>query len=151
MKTRHIIRLLAVAVIFMLGACTRHNGDIGPYFGTWKVASITIDGLDDTDYDGTLFFKFQSDVICMTVVNGVEHTREDYWGRWSEDGSVLTIDFTYGDRYTPAATGQYAPPPESHLPSGVTRLEILSFSSSRMKLRYDSPEGEVYEYSLVKW
>ena len=29
-----------------LSSCTHNNGDIGPYFGTWKLLSINVDGVE---------------------------------------------------------------------------------------------------------
>ncbi|MBD5371109.1 MAG: lipocalin family protein [Bacteroides sp.] len=140
-----------LALLTAIWGCTRHNGDIGPWFGTWHVEAITVDGHPDGEYRGTLFMKFQGDVVNMTVVNDFEHTRADHWGRWSATSDELTLDYTYGDNITPAATGRYAPPAISLLPGGVTRLRILKLTGSRLELRYENAEGEVIDYFLKKW
>ncbi len=150
MRLGHIILTLATLVAILTG-CTHHNGDIGPYFGTWHVEKMTIDGADDQAYGKNLFFKFQSDVICMVVVNDAEHTRSEYWGTWSEEGDKLTLKYTYGDDSTKPGSGRYAPPAVSHLPAGVSMLDIVKLKGSEMQLRYVNPENITYCYYLKKW
>ena len=42
-------------VMLALGSCTRNHGDIGPWFGTWHVESITVGGASVAT-DGDYFF-----------------------------------------------------------------------------------------------
>ena len=150
MKIKRIIFSLT-ALVLMMCACTSHNGDIGPYFGTWHVEKMAIDGDDDANYDDNLFFKFQGDVICMVVVNDAAHTRAEYWGTWSECDDKLTLNYTYGDDNTKPGYGRYAPPAASHLPGGITILDIIKLKGGKMQLRYVSNEDVTYNYYLKKW
>lgn len=150
MKIKHII-LTLTTLLLTLSGCTRHNGDIGPYFGTWHVEKIEADGKEDDEYNDNLFFKFQSDVICMVVVNDAAHTRNEYWGTWSEDGNVLTLTYTYSDDKTQPGHSQYAPPAISHLPAGVSKLDIVRLKGDEMQLKYVSPNEITYKYYLKKW
>lgn len=142
---------LAMLMTLLLSACTHHNGDIGPYFGTWKVDAITIDGNDDKEYADNMFWKFQSDVICMIVVDDTTHSRNEYWGTWSEDGPTLTLNYTYSDDRYQQGTSRYAPPAASHLPAGILNLRIVSQSGSEMQLEYTAGDGTSYSYNLTKW
>ena len=58
-KTLYILSLLA---LLLTASCTRNHGDIGPWFGTWHVETITADGTPVTVV-GDYFFQFQSGVF----------------------------------------------------------------------------------------
>ena len=91
MKKSTLYLLSAVAVLLLTG-CTRNHGDIGIWFGTWHVESITCDG-EPVTVAGDYFFQFQSRVIRVSHVGGYEQTVESY-GTWSDDGDgKLTITF----------------------------------------------------------
>ena len=80
-QTIYIIRKLAVVLVSVMvmtgiSSCTRNNGDIGPWFGTWKLTEITVDGTSDAGYEGNIFWKFQNDVFEMVRVN--QHAVESY-------------------------------------------------------------------------
>ncbi len=89
---RTIQIFLVAAMVLMLGACTRNHGDIGIWFGTWRVEQITVGGMPDP-VDGDYFFQFQSKVFRVSRVYGHEQLVESY-GTWeeSEDGR-LTVTF----------------------------------------------------------
>ena len=48
--------LLAAATL----SCTHNNGDIGVWFGLWKVTSVEVDGSADRKYKGNMYFSFQN-------------------------------------------------------------------------------------------
>ncbi|MDE7407637.1 MAG: lipocalin-like domain-containing protein, partial [Muribaculaceae bacterium] len=128
----------------MSAACTSHNGgDIGPYFGQWKLESITIDGEIDDEYTGNVFWQFQENVIDILEIVDL-HGVIQHFGTWSADGTVLTLQYTYGDSHWPSGTGPYAPPASVHLPSGIFSMNVISVSSGKMKLSYQSHDGVVY-------
>ncbi|MCM1518946.1 MAG: lipocalin-like domain-containing protein [Pseudoflavonifractor sp.] len=150
-KSLYLTPLLLLMAV-MLGGCTHNNGDIGPWFGEWKLTSITVDGVPDTDYDGNIFWAFQTTVIEMLSVD--DETTADYrqrWGTWAQDGTVLTLDFTHSDDRNPAGSDKYIPFPATGLPAGVSELDILSLSGSEIKLSYTADDGKVYGYLLKKW
>jgi len=81
-----------ILLLLTLGACTHNNGDIGMWFGTWHVESITVAGTSVT-VDGDCFFQFQSKVFRVSRVGDHEQMVESY-GTWqeNEDGS-MTVTF----------------------------------------------------------
>lgn len=143
--------ILAATLVGIVASCTHHNGDIGVYFGTWKLESITVDGVESEEYRGDMFWKFQSEVICMETVDDALHTRTDHWGKWSEADGVLTLNYTFSDDNSPAGTSKYAPPAVTGLPAAVSHLDIVSKSGSRIVLRYVTGDGKAYQYILGKW
>ena len=95
----------------MLGSCTHNDGDIGKWFGTWAVQSISVDGVPDDDYHGDILWKFQSDVFSMLRFSAdpVDHSYQQVWGSWCEDGDALVLRFGYSDDSYAPGTGIYAP------------------------------------------
>lgn len=152
MKTiRYII--FSILAIMGISSCTHNNGDIGSWFGTWKVTEITINGTPDADYEGNLFWSFQTSVIGMTTVDSaLGITTAESWGSWEQQGDILRLDFTHTDDSHPVqGSSKYSPLPSSHLPSGISELQILSLSSSAVRLHYTADDGSIYKYSLKKW
>ena len=149
-KTIHGILTLIVIAVFTL-SCTRNNGDIGEYFGTWKVESITLNEVKDATYTGNLFWGFQASVFSMKQV-GENHSSTQCWGTWEDiDGKILRIDFTHQDNLRPEGSPFYTPLPVSYLSQGVSDLTILSLSGSEMNLEYINNEGTRIKYKLKKW
>lgn len=149
---KQIKEILLVALVGMaLSACTHNDGNIGVYFGTWKVEEITIDGVADIDYRDNLFFQFQSGVFCMRRVDE-HHIAAVSWGTWEEvSDNVLRLSFVYSDDNNPEGSEKYSPLPESHLPKGVSDLDILQLTGSAMKLQYLAEDEIEYVYNLKKW
>ena len=81
--------------MLLLGACTRNHGDIGPWFGTWHVESITAGGAP-VNIDGDYFFQFQSKVFRVSQVKAHEHMEESF-GTWeeSQDGRHLQVKLSH--------------------------------------------------------
>lgn len=135
-----------------MSSCTHNNGDIGPYFGTWKMLSVEIDGEVDAGYAGNVFWKFQNQVVCMVRVNEVNHTTTECWGTWKEIGNELHLNFTHEDYYHKPGSSYYSPLPETYLPSMQTlELDIVSLSGSSMQLKYVTDDNSVIEYKFTKW
>lgn len=134
--------MICLAALLMVASCTTNNGDIGPWFGTWRVTEITTDGVADADYRGNMFFKFQSTVFEMLLVYD-DHGTENRFGIWNDDGKGnLTVSFP---------DVKYEPLPQSHMRAEQNVLTFNGVQSSGFVLRLDSPDGHVYTYRLVKW
>lgn len=86
-------------VVLALGACTRNHGDIGIWFGTWHVESITTGGMPVT-VEGDYFFQFQSHVFRVSLVRDHEQLAESF-GTWeeNEDSHTMTVSFPDADTY----------------------------------------------------
>lgn len=128
--------------MLIVASCTSNNGDIGQWFGTWRVTEITTDGVPDEDYEGNMFFKFQSSVFEMLMVCDY-HSTVNRFGVWEEKGKgTLTVSFP---------DAKYEPLPQSHMRAEQNVLTFNGVQSSGFVLRLDSPDGHVYTYRLVKW
>ncbi len=142
-------RILICLFPLLFWGCTQNNGHIGVNFGMWKLEELTIDGEPDADYPDNVVWKFQSSILAMVRISDHHEVFECY-GTWSEsdNGKQLYLDFSYHDN---SGTWKYVPLSETYLPEGLSTLDILSRSKSKMHLRYIDPDGTSYEYRLEKW
>lgn len=148
---KHLLHILLLAMTCSFASCTHNNGDIGDWFGTWKLEKIEVDG-SPAEYDGNIIWKFQSDIVWMGVVDDVMHTATNSFGTWTCIDDILTLNFTYSDNNFPnPGTGQYAPPSQTLIPSGITEMSVLELSSSRIRLLYRRSDGSAVMYHLSKW
>lgn len=97
--------MLSAIAVLMSGSCTRNHGDIGPWFGTWHVESITASGsiyqnIVPVTIEGDYFFQFQSHVFRVSLVRDHEQIVESF-GTWeeNEDGHTMTVSFPDPDTY----------------------------------------------------
>lgn len=133
--------LFTLVALIMLPACTRNNGDIGPWFGAWKVESITVDGTARSDYQGNLFMLFQSTVVKFSL-SQEHHESTDVFGNWEQTGSNMHFSFPDARLQPQAVTGL---PAESD-------LTVSGPSSGRATLTWTNPaNGQVTVFQLKKW
>lgn len=143
---RILMKLLPLLAL-MLSSCMQHNGDIGDWFGTWKVESITIDGVEDAAYEGNLFFQFQTDIVCLNLVDtDVSNSSTRVFGRWKEEGSTLILDFSY---YAEEQGGSFTPPSNTYLAHDENILRLKKDGSRRMTWTLEQP-AQVITYTLKK-
>lgn len=138
---RKISVLLTVAVIALFAcSCTKNNGDIGFWFGQWRVEKIEVDGAELTNYSGNMFFSFQNVVVEEKLVTS-DHYVEQAYGHW-EDGGNNAIILYFDDKSYPPVDGYMKP--------GANELKYERQSSTTMVLSLDSGEKTVV-YHLLKW
>jgi hypothetical protein len=142
-----------VALLMMLtfAGCTQNNGDIGAWFGAWTINSIEADGAPDTDYTpNSVTWKFQSTVISMIELYDYHQTSTSF-GTWKQlSDSQLELNFGHGDADSDTNLGVYYPAKSTHLPIGVSVLNIVKFSGKHLTLTYTADTGITYTYTLSK-
>jgi hypothetical protein len=136
------ILLPALLTLSILTSCTHNNGDIGIWFGSWKVESITVDGTNVADYKGNIFFMFQSNVFNMREVDETLHERIDEFANWEDNDATITINYS-DNLYAPFAI------------TGLERESTLTVEQKKSKhivLSYVNPTTKhVYHYMLTRW
>lgn len=144
-----ILTLLAAATL--LGGCTHNNGNIGPWFGTWKLTAVEADGEAEAAYQGDMFWMFQASVICMREVLP-HHDYQSHWGSWRQTSATeMEVTYGYSDERYPQGSKYYTPPEITRLPNGQATLRIVHLTDRRAVLQYTTPTGEVMTYRLAKW
>ena len=138
MKTTTLYILLVIAVL-LLGAYTRNHGDIGPWFGTWQVESITA-GDPVVHVNGDYFFQFQSQVFRVLWVGDHEQTVESY-GTWREsDDGKMTVTFPDPNVFYIVMPGL----------EDYNDFSVGHVSSSEVTLDKTDTTGIAYRYHLKK-
>ena len=139
---------LAVLAIFVLGSCSKNNGDIGYWFGLWHLDSIEVNGEVDNNYDGNYYFLFQGKVFCVRYVYEGNHENIDAFAEWkeSDDKKYVTINFI-DDRYSPNF-GSDAP---NNYLSTMNTLKVDTLTSSTMVLSHTLDDGTTVTYRLTLW
>ena len=56
--------LCVVSLLLSITGCTQNNGNIGNWFGQWRMDSYKVNGEVQEDYQGNIFFCFQSAVFA---------------------------------------------------------------------------------------
>ena len=131
-------------VMLALGSCTRNHGDIGPWFGTWHVESITVTGdiyqyIVPVEIEGDYFFQFQSKVFRVSQVTDHEQLVESF-GTWDEDADKLTIDFPDDSVFYITMPGL-----EKH-----NTFDVSFTSSHEVIFTKTTTTGHLYTYHLKK-
>ena len=92
---------IVLLLVLVTCGCTRNDGDIGDYFGEWRLEKLTADGEAlplYTDGSGVELYTwaFQGKIIQIVEMlprhEYVEHT-----GSWREENDVLELNFSYSD------------------------------------------------------
>lgn len=144
-----MIFLLTVSLLMMAG-CTTNDGDIGFIGGNWRLDTISIDGMEDTSYSSNITWAFQSNIIEMSVT-GPHHSRDNHFGTWSFTDGILTLDFSHSDNDHPQGTGEYAIPPQLHLPGGTkVPLHLDSMKGDKMTLSGIGNDNKEITFHLSK-
>ena len=67
---------MAMVLLSAAISCTTNNGNIGEWMGRWKLTEIECNGSVVNDYEGNMFFAFQSTVFEVRKVGeklGIPH------------------------------------------------------------------------------
>ena len=148
---KHLQHILYIALLLLTTtACTHNDGDIGPWFGTWHVEEITIDGTALAGYSGEYFFQFQSSVFCFRAVEG--EMSEDWYcsyGHWSEDTGASTLTITFPDQDEIMTVTELTA--IGFDLTGTNVMHIDGRGSSTMTLTMTNTAGHRCVYTLKKW
>lgn len=132
--------IFAFMAMLTMSGCVQNNGHIGHWFGQWKVERVTIDGQDDVDYEGGVFFCFQGAVFGVRTSTGGM-----WYGRWEENDKGM-VDVVFN-------TDESAVPPaylHMHLDEKMV-FRLVSHKGHDKVLEYVGPDGKTYTYYLKKW
>lgn len=147
---RSIKTYLIIASIWaMTAGCTQNNGDISPWFGYWRMTSLTIDGESDPEYTDMITWSFQNNIVFINT-NLPNHEYDEGVGTWSADETTLTLDYTHSH-------GQgnyeylYTPPAVLRIPNDrPVDFTIESLSGRNTTLSRTLDDGSVMQCKLEK-
>lgn len=140
---------MLVAVAFC--GCRMNNGDIGDFFGSWLLYSMTIDGNEAENFDTeSTYWEFQNNIIEISRVDS-HYQKWGRWGTWVDDGDRLLLDYTHGDEDYAPGTDIYQAPEWLYFPSNqIIVLNFVERQSKRMVLSMQDDKDRRIVYSLRK-
>ncbi|MGN0212892.1 MAG: hypothetical protein ACI4AN_08130 [Muribaculaceae bacterium] len=134
--------IVVVAIVLtIVAACTKNNGDIGVWFGLWKVTSVEVDGSADRKYKGNVYFSFQNTTFEQKLVKD-DHSVKQVFGEWREADGKMTIIFP-DKRYYPLDGYMRGDSVENV-------LAVERQAADRISLTLISGERQVL-YKMEKW
>ena len=145
---------IALIMTILLPSCTHNGGDIGNWFGHWRLQSISVNGQPDENYTGNIFWAFQSNVTEMIETSsgpdGKPLEMQRCWGTWEEKDKTLVLYYNHKDNDNPANAPKYTPLAITRLPYGVSELRIDQFTATTLVLTYTATDGSLITYRLQK-
>ncbi len=169
-KAAYII--LLISAILTIGGCTHNNGDIGPWFGQWKIERIDKNGEPDTEYQCDCMLCFQSSVVSAVWASNDGYSTNAIlkYGNWEERDGYMFFEFKERDNspllklhfdQTVCTSCGHAnegiAAPEKCPECGgedfkiACALKILKRDGKDKQLQLTKDDGTVYTYYLVKW
>ena len=140
---------IALAASFGFARCTQADGYIGPWFGTWHIEQILIDGKEDPDYEANIVISFQGKIFKCGILESAE-----IYGSWEYAGEVLTLDAGYKTGTAVDFPHLFNPFPMAlHFPADVEQIEItvVSINNRTMEWQYIDQNGDLLTYKLRKY
>ena len=139
---------MLLPLMVVLQACTHNDGAIGPWFGTWGMPSMTVDGaVPDGFNPATTVWEFQSDILKISLLDSHHYVDAVSWCTWREADGHLYLDYTHSIE----GDAQYDAPAWLLLQNkDVCDLTIVERGSRRMVLSYTAPDGSTVVYTLKK-
>lgn len=149
-KTGLILWLIAAAAA--LGACVNNDHTPMPWMGAWAMESMTVDGQPAPDIDPEMtMWEFQNNIVRITRQGSHQTLANVCWGTWAVTDRTLTLDYTHSATNIPAGTGEYSAPTWLMMPANsVMQLDILQLDNRKIRLQYQTPQGETVVYTLRK-
>ncbi len=147
LKKYPLTLLMTLIYVVTLSGCTSNNGDIGKFFGQWKLSEMEFTNIDPTTYTGTIYWNFQNSTIGMMEVCGTKE-RSETFGNWEDvetggeqGGYRLKLDFP---------DEEYPPLSALKLPRHA-ELSIERLTGNEMVVTYHQSATEFITYHLRKW
>lgn len=145
---RKILIIISLLAIFI--ACRTNNGDIGPLYGQWILAGLTLDGEPDSIECSDFSFGFQNNILYIAHQTGYHEFTESF-GTWTLDGDDLTLNFTHTADQHPENGIKFNPPVELHIPvRAATVMKVYTLTDKNLRFGFTDSIGCKYDYSLYK-
>ena len=147
-----VFAIIATMLMTMSG-CTQNDGDIGPWFGYWRLEKMTCDG-DEVELYGDngiklIYWAFQGEILRISVLYDHNSNEASYAG-WKADKNTLTIDFSPALDPVDNPGVYYPPVILNFYPGQIYELDINEITGSKLSLSYHDNDGSHYKYFLKK-
>lgn len=132
------ILLISLCICSLLGACTHNDGDIGYFFGQWKLVEITADDKVLESYGGNMFWSFQSSTIEVKTI-GENHVATQSFGDFRNADNTLFLSFP-DTKY---------PPPYFFGNLREIECQIVHIDHKTMTLSFVAPQASSQGYGAT--
>ena len=151
MKKNELIFFIGIIVALVSAGCSKTDGDIGYWFGSWHLETIMIDGEEETSYSENpeIMFNFQGKVFNASYME-----RDEIYGSWSYAGEVLTLIAGYNAGGGASNPNLFNPFPVAlHFPADVDQIEITvtELNNKTMQWQYIDQNGRLITYNFRKY
>lgn len=152
MKVKGITGVIAIILCFFIASCTQNNGNIGKYFGSWVLRSVTVNGseqslLPEGAKYGTM--SFQGSVVRFLTVYSSDRASENY-ATWTEADNEIHFDFKNSNHETPAGTSIYAPPVWLGFGTLNVSVKVTRLDNSHLDFERTDAEGHLWKYAFER-
>lgn len=143
--------MLMLLTAILASGCTKHDGDIGEWFGSWHLEGMLINGEPDQEYadnrendKNQVMISFQGTIFQMAYLESSE-----MYGSWSYAGEVLTL--IAGKGYESPYFNPY--PTVLHFPADVEQVEITVtyITGKTMQWQLIDQNGDLITYNWRKY
>lgn len=151
MKKITIIFFIGIIVTLMPSGCTKTDGDIGYWFGSWHLETILINGEEEASYSNNpeIMFSFQGNIF-----NAAYMERNEIYGSWSYAGEILTLIAGYNAGGGASNPNLFNPfPIAMHFPADVDQIEVTvtEINGKTMQWQYIDQNGDLLTYNFRKY
>ena len=136
-------KILYILLIFIAAGCTHNNGDIGDWFGMWKLESVKTG--NDVVEVGDRFMSFQNQVVGLLSLDNETSVTTSY-GLFEEKNDSLFFTLRQGNT---SVYNRFDFVPVSQMNDNINgsnviyysfEFEILRLTSNKLLLKYDEKE-----------
>lgn len=138
-----------VGIMALCTACTHTDGDIGPWFGSWYLEEILVNGEKESSYQKDIMISFQGDMFKFGYID-----RAEIYGLWDYAGEILTLDASYNAGNGADVDYLFNPfPVAMHFPADVDQVQITvtRIENSVMQWQYIDQNGRLLTYNFKKY
>lgn len=152
---KKILLFICLIILLVSSGCTRPEGDIGDWFGSWHLEEMLIDGELDEQYAQyqehdirQVMISFHGDIFNIAYING----GFEQYGSWSYAGEILTLIVEHYDLIE--NNPWFNPYPSVlHFPADVEQVEITvtQIGSKTMQWQLIDQNGRLITYNFRKY
>lgn len=154
MKTNKISIVFAFITALMLPlytGCMQWDDTDGPFFGSWHLQTIDIDGQPDQTYNSNpeIMISFAGQVFNLAYME-----RAEMYGTWVYGGEVLELNATYKAGNQATDTRFFNPYPlVMHFAEGqeIIQVSVTKVDKKTMQWQYEDLNGRLLTYNFKKY
>lgn len=146
---KKIIYTFLLVILALSTSCTHTDGDIGPWFGSWYLEEILVNGEKESSYQKDIMISFQGDMFKFGYID-----RAEIYGLWDYAGEILTLDASYNAGNGAGIDYLFNPfPVAMHFPADIDQVQITvtKIENSNMQWQYIDQNGRLLTYNFKKY